>query len=309
MNYFDCHADTLTEIADDDETLLRNRRDLDLARVGVFAERYTQVFAVWKDVGLFFPDKADRCFEACYQRALDLLRAQGDRIELVRSAAEMHAAHEAGRAAAFLSIEDVSLMGNHVDRLYELGFRFAMLCWNHDNRYACGAACDQRRGLTDKGRSLVRSLDDQGVVLDVSHLSDAGAEDLLELVDGPVMASHSDVRDVSDLPRNLARWQVAEIVRRGGLIGLNFFAPFVSAQGNPTTDDLLRHADYVLEMGGEDALALGADFDGSDGLFPAGVVGVQSMPGVRARFVASFGEELAEKIFYANAAAFVDRVL
>ena len=88
----------------------------------------------------------------------------------------------------------------------------------------------------------MRSLDDQGVVLDVSHLSDAGAEDLLELVDGPVMASHSDVRDVSDLPRNLARWQVAEIVRRGGLIGLNFFAPFVSAQGNPTTDDLLRHA-------------------------------------------------------------------
>ena len=78
---------------------------------------------------------------------------------------------------------------------------------------------------------------------------------------------------------------------------------------NNTLDDLLRHADYVLEAGGEDVLALGADFDGSQGLFPEGVVGVQSMPDVRARFVSSLGEEHAEKIFFGNAVSSVDRVL
>ena len=308
MNYFDCHTDALTEISDD-ETLLSNGRDLDLTRVGAFAESYAQIFALWEDVARFPLEETDERFMACYQRAMGLLRDQSERVSLVRSAAEMHAALEAGLGAAFLSIEDVSFMGGHVDSLYELGFRFAMLCWNHDNRYACGAACDQRRGLTEEGRALVRSLDERGVVLDVSHLSDAGVEDLLGLVDGPVMASHSDVRDVAGRPRNLARWQVDEIVRRDGLIGLNFFAPFVGGDGLPTLDDLLRHADYVLEAGGEDVLALGADFDGSQGLFPEGVVGVQSMPDVRARFVSSLGEELAEKIFFGNAVSFVDRVL
>ena len=308
MNYFDCHADTLTEIADD-ETLAASGRDVDLARVGTFADRYTQIFAVWEDVALFSPDETDARFWTCYQRAIELLHDQEDRVSLVRSAAEMHAAHEAGRAAAFLSIEDVSFMGSHVDDLFGLGFRFALPCWNHANRYACGAACDQRCGLTEEGRSLVRSLDEQGVVLDISHLSDAGVEDLLGIVDGPVMASLSDVREIADRPRNLARWQVDEIVRRGGLIGLNLFAPFVSADGTATLDDLLRHADYVLEAGGEDVLAIGADFDGSDGLFPVGVMGVQSIPDVRARFASSFGEELAEKVFFGNATAFVDRVL
>ena len=142
MNYFDCHADTLTEIADD-ETLAASGRDVDLARVGTFADRYTQIFAVWEDVALFSPDETDARFWTCYQRAIELLHDQEDRVSLVRSAAEMHAAHEAGRAAAFLSIEDVSFMGSHVDDLFGLGFRFALPCWNHANRYACGAACDQ----------------------------------------------------------------------------------------------------------------------------------------------------------------------
>ena len=308
MNYFDCHTDALTEISDD-ETLLSNGRDFDLTRVGAFAESYAQIFALWEDVARFPPEETDERFMACYQRAMGLLRDQSERVSLVRSAAEMHASLEAGLGAAFLSIEDVSFMGSHVDDLFGLGFRFALPCWNHANRYACGAACDQRCGLTEEGRSLVRSLDEQGVVLDVSHLSDAGVEDLFGIVDGPVMASHSDVREIADRPRNLARWQVDEIVRRGGLIGLNLFAPFVSADGTATLDDLLRHADYVLEAGGEDVLAIGADFDGSDGLFPAGVTGVQSIPDVRARFASSFGEELAEKVFFGNATAFVDRVL
>ena len=249
---------------------------------------------------------AQREYDLC-EEARAYLAAQEDSIALVTSAAEMHAAHDEGRAAAFLSIEDVSVMGSHVDELYDRGIRFCMLAWNHDNAYACGADFDQRRGLTQRGRALVCELLAQGVVMDISHLSDAGAEDLFSMTDAPVMASHSDVRAVCNMARNLARWQIDELIRRRGLIGLNFYRYFIG--GDYTLDALLRHADAILEAGGEDVLAIGGDIDGCYGDLPVGFEGIQSMPAVRAAFVSAFGEELAEKIFYANAEAFIDRVL
>lgn len=304
MRYFDGHADTLTELDGADETLLHNHHDVDLERVSAFADAYTQVFAIWRDVGTFDPSRMDEVFTTTYDRARAYLRAQQDRIALVTTHDEMVAAHEAGRMAAFLSLEDASFSGSHVDELWDLGIRFVMLAWNYRNQYCCGAACDQAEGLTVEGRRLVRSLASQGIVLDVSHLSDAGAEDLFGLVDVPVIASHSNVRDVWDKPRNLTAWEVDEIIRRRGLIGLNFFAPFVGER--PTLDDLLRHADYVLSRGGEDVLCLGGDFDGCDGLFPAGIAGVQSMPALYQAFLnAGFGRELADKVFFDNADRFL----
>lgn len=306
MRYFDGHADTLTELGDG-ETLQTNRHDVDLDRVGAFCDTWTQVFALWRDRGTYLPERTDAVYERTRDRALALLEAASEKVSLVRSAAEMHAAHEAGKAAAFLSVEDVSFMGSHVGELYEVGARFAMLAWNYDNEYACGAAADQSRGLTSRGRELVRRLTSQGVVMDCSHLSDAGVRDLLRLVDGPVIASHSNAREVRDVPRNMERWEAQEIIDRRGLIGLNLFGPFVADK--PTMADLLRHAEYFLDLGGADVLCMGGDLDGCDGLFPAGVEGVQSMPALRAFFARELGEDLAEKIFYANAERFIDENL
>lgn len=85
---------------------------------------------------------------------------------------------------------------------------------------------------------------------------------------------------------------------------MNFFAPFVGEK--PQISDLLKHMDAVLEMGGEDCLAIGSDFDGCDGLFPAHIEGVQSMPFLREKLLKhGFTEELTEKIFYKNAHRFV----
>ena len=307
MNYFDCHCDTLTLMDPARDTLYSNSLFIDLKRVSAFADRYTQIYAIFDDVAESPEGSRDARFEQLYDQARAYLAAQEDRIALVTSAAEMHAAHAEGRAAAFLSIEDVSVMGSHVEELYDRGFRFCMLAWNHDNVYACGADFDQRRGITQRGRDLVRELLAQGVVMDISHLSDAGAEDLFSMTDAPIMASHSDVRAVCNMARNLERWQIDELIRRRGLIGLNFYRYFIG--GDYTLDALLRHADAILESGGEDVLALGGDIDGCYGDHPVGFEGIQSMPDVRAAFVSAFGEELAEKIFYANAEAFIDRVL
>ena len=308
MNYFDCHADTLTAIRAEGETLARNSCDVDLLRTGVFAERYAQVFAIFANVDAIDPAEREARFLNSYARAKELLEAQGERISFVRSAAEMHAAHDEGKFAAFLSIEDASYMGSFAPQAYELGFRFAMLVWNNDNEFACGSVSNQRKGLTAAGRKLVQTYLNDGIVMDISHLSDAGADELFGMTDKPIIASHSNVRDICNVPRNLAKWQVDELIRRKGLIGLNLFGYFVAEQ-NPTINDLIRHADYVLSIGGEDVLCMGADLDGCNGFFPERVEGVQSMPLLRSEFAARFGEAIAEKVFFSNAAAFVDRVL
>lgn len=304
MNYFDCHADTLTEMWEPEDTLDQNRGDLDLERVGAFVENYTQIFAVWKDAAGISREDPEKDFFRLYDRARAYLMEENRKIIWCGSGADMEKAHGQRRGAAFLSIEDVSIMGKYVEDIRNMGFRFALLTWNYENPYGCGAAADQGKGLTERGKDLVRELLRQAIVLDISHLSDRGVEDLLELTDAPVIASHSNVRKIQNVPRNLPDDYIREIIRRKGLIGMNFYADFVGTK--PEIEDIFHHMDAVLKLGGEDVLALGGDFDGSSGRFPAGIEGVQSIPFLREKMLQhGFSEELTEKIFYGNAHRFV----
>ena len=304
MNYFDCHADTLTEIVKPGDSLDENSGDLDLRRAGDFVEKYTQIFAVWKDAEKLGKEDPDQDFLRLYHRAMAYLEDENRKIALCHNGAEMEKAHRQGKAAAFLSIEDLSVMGKHIETAYEMGFRFAMPAWNYENKYACGAAFDQTKGLTSEGKAIVKTLTEQGMVIDVSHLSDQGVDDLFEITDRPIMASHSDIREVWNMPRNIQKCHLAELICRKGLIGMNFCAAFVGEK--PQISDLLKHMDAVLEMGGEDCLAIGGDFDGCNGHFPKGINGVQSIPLLREELLKhGFTEELTEKIFYENAHRFV----
>lgn len=303
MNYFDCHADTLTEITAG-ETLNQNSGDLDLNRLGDFVENYTQIFAVWKDSQKMDKEDPEKEFLWLYHRAMAYLEEENWKILLCKSGEEMKKAHSMRKAAAFLSIEDISLMGKYVENVREMGFRFAMLTWNYENEYGCGAAFDQKKGLTAKGKELVKNLLSQDLVLDVSHLSDQGVEDLFLLTDRPIIASHSNVREVWDRPRNIRSEHLKELTRRKGIIGMNFFSNFVGEE--PGMEDILHHMDQVLELGGEDCLALGGDFDGCAGRFPAGMKGVQSIPSLRETLLDhGYSENLVEKIFFENAYRFV----
>ena len=306
MRYFDCHADTLTEITKPGEDLERNTCDLDLERVEKFADPYTQIFAIWRDRKKMDEEKPEEEFLRLYRRAAELLEKADQKIIWCRNAQDMEEAHKSGKAAAFLSLEDISTAGRYAEQIYSLGFRFAMLTWNYENRYACGASSDQHRGLTEEGKELTKYLIDQGIILDISHLSDQGAEDLMTLTDAPIIASHSNVRSVCSRPRNLPEGLIRELIRRQGLIGINFFAPFVGE--NPQVEDLLRHMDVIFSLGGEDVLALGGDLDGCDGVFPAGISGVETVPVLRERMEkAGFGAALIEKVFFENAENFIWR--
>lgn len=304
MNYFDCHADTLTVIEKEGETLWKNSCDLDLERTLRFTEKYTQIFAIWKDAKKSETGYPETTFAQQYQKAVSILEKEKEHICLCKSGQDMVNAHKDKKGAAFLSIEDISVMGKDAYRAKELGFSFALLTWNYENLYGCGAVSGQEKGLTQEGKNLAKELLRQRVVLDISHLSDQGAEDILLLTDAPVIASHSNVREICPHPRNLKREQIQELIRRRGLIGINFFASFVGE--NPVMDDLIRHMDQILEMGGEDVLALGTDFDGCGGEFPHGICDVQSVLAFRDYMEQrGFSKKLLDKIFFDNGYRFV----
>ena len=167
-----------------------------------------------------------------------------------------------------LSIEGGEILEGRLDRLEEfdgdMHLRLIALTWNHENEIAHPAAKGPEGGLKPFGFELLAEMDRRGILADVSHLNEAGFWDLCEHAALPIVASHSNCRWLCDVPRNLKREQVQAIIEKKGFIGINFYSAFLLREGEATLDDVLRHIDAICEMGGEDVVGFGSDFDGID---------------------------------------------
>jgi microsomal dipeptidase-like Zn-dependent dipeptidase len=140
---------------------------------------------------------------------------------------------------------------------------YISLTWNGENRF--GGGCGSSKGLKEDGKQLLRQLHGRRIAIDFSHASDYLAHDLFNYIDThgldiPVLASHSNFRSITSVERNLPDEIAKEIISRKGLIGLNLFAPFIHAKKEFILETLLEHISHGLALGGENALALGADF-------------------------------------------------
>ena len=150
----------------------------------------------------------------------------------------------------------------------------------------------------------------RGIILDVSHLSEAGFWDVCVQTEAPFAATHSNSRVCCDHVRNLTDLQFQEILRRGGLVGINLYSPFLRDDGAPAQiDDVLRHIDHFLSLGGQDCLALGADFDGCDST-PEGLQTVADMENLAEAMLShGYVQSIVNGLFFDNAAAFFTRML
>jgi membrane dipeptidase len=183
----------------------------------------------------------------------------------VRTAEDLSSAIEQGQLAALLTVEGADGLNgslDHLRTLFRLGVRCLGLTWNYANWAADGVAEPRKGGLTVKGRQLVKECNHLGIIMDVSHLAERGVWELDELSDKPFIASHSNVLELCGHPRNLNKRQIARIGERGGVIGINYYPPFLSTDAKATIDHVVRHIETACEWGGERAVALGSDFDG-----------------------------------------------
>lgn len=298
--YFDAHCDTVSCCRRDGRSLRENVGRLDLTRLGRF-ERAAQLFAMFCDGG----GRDDLFAEAREQQAFfarELAENTGLAVQC-RGRAEIEAANAAGKIAAVLSCEGAELLDCDPEKLdwaNNVGVKAINLTWNHANRL-CGSHRDApERGLSDVGKAFVRRAQELDILLDVSHCSDAAFWDLIDMTEKPVVASHSNARAVCGHTRNLTDDMFRALCAAGGVAGLNFYGPFVSEAETPTMDDVVRHVEHWLSLGGEKHVGLGADWDGCDAL-AGGLTGVQDVPLLwDALARRGYDDALLQDLFYNN---------
>lgn len=180
-----------------------------------------------------------------------------------------------------LSCEGGEMLRGSIDVLREFDddvhLRLLALTWNYDNEIGTPAAVDATTGLKSFGFELLQEMDRRGIAADVSHLNEAGFWDVIENARVAPLASHSNCRWLCDHRRNLTKEQVRALIDRKGFIGMNFYSYFLTGGEKSTLDDVVRHIDAICEIGGEDILGFGSDFDGIE-VWPDGLENPSDFP-------------------------------
>ncbi|MBR6678190.1 MAG: membrane dipeptidase [Oscillospiraceae bacterium] len=296
--YFDAHCDTISR-----KNLVSLRRyegQLDLERLGAFA-RAGQIFAIFANSAKL---PQEQWFAECARQREIFVREMAANAALVthcRTAAEAEAAFAAGKVAAFLSIEGAELLCCDPALLQTAeswGVRAVNLTWNNPNAISGTNCRESERGLSEVGRAFVKEAEKRNIRIDVSHLSDRGFWDLMEIAEKPVIASHSNCRALCGHSRNLTDEQIRALRKNGGFAGVNVYSDFVGEKGS--MEELVAHVEHFWEIGGEEIVGLGGDWDGCDSL-AGGLTGVQDLPRLyEALLRRNHSEKLLEKLFVGN---------
>lgn len=165
---------------------------------------------------------------------------------------------------AMLTLEGVDAIGNDIEKLktlYHLGVKSVGLTWNQANLAADGAGEPRGAGLTVFGKEIVQLNNQYKVLTDVSHLSEQGFWDVMDLAYYPI-ASHSNARALCDHQRNLTDLQAKEMFAKGGNVHIVFYPEFIKKDGNASIPDLIKHIDHFCSLGGVHQIGFGSDFDG-----------------------------------------------
>lgn len=239
-------------------------------------------------------------------------RASAGAVKVCRTAAEMRAAVETGVLAAGLHIEGADAIDpdfHFLDVLYEAGLRSLGLVWSRPNAFGHGvpfrfpSSPDTGPGLTDLGRALVRRCNERRIVIDLSHLTEAGFWEVAKLSDAPLVATHSNAHAITPHSRNLTDRQLAAIRDSGGLVGVNFATSFIRPDGRKDADtaleDVIRHFDHLIARLGEGGVGFGSDFDGAT--VPAPIGDAAGLPRlVEAMRRHGYGEALLRRLAHGN---------
>lgn len=237
-----------------------------------------------------------------------MLKEHHDIVEMVNTPSDIETITAKKKCAAILSVEGAAVLDGkleNVEKLAKDGVKMMTLTWNGENELASGHK-NPEMGFTDFGREVVKEMERQNIIVDVSHLNDKGMEQLMGgIATKPIIATHSNLRSICSHKRNLTEEMFQYIVEHKGLVGLNLLHNFVSDnEMKDSKAELFCHVYRMLELGGEDVIACGSDFDG----------GIESQMDNPAKF-ASFGEYMLEngisrrivdKIMFENALHFFE---
>ena len=325
MKFIDMHCDTLMQaIKSNAEDLCEvSGSMLDIKRMkegGASTEFFAVFFPPLKDgfielAGKTFTD--EEYWNILYKAYKNTMTRCGDYIAEAMNADDIQKNEAAGKMSGILTFEDGRMVDGSFDKMkkyYDLGIRLISLTWNGENCFGYPCSKDSAAmglGLKSFGKEAVEYMNDLGIIIDVSHLSDGGFWDVVNISKKPFVASHSNCRSLSPHQRNLSDDMIKKMAEKGSVAGINF-APAFLQPDNANTDSTLEllslHLRKMLELGGEDFPALGSDLDGITGNLEVGCISKMHMIFDRLK-TDGVSERVIEKIAYTNAFRVIKEVM
>ena len=302
MKYIDLHCDTITELALRPErgNLAKNNCEIDISKLQK-GQCFIQDFAIWYDQkNEEAPWDYFQKLLAVYQREI----AANDCMHPILKASDIDLCEKNEKIGAMLSIEGGEVIGGSLEKLqeaYDAGVRLMTLTWNYANELAFPNGMEgPDKGITPVGWEVIEAMNRMGMIVDTSHLNDVGTEQILKSHALPPVASHSDARAITGHQRNLTDPLIRLFADKGGLIGLNFSNHFTGDSEITKVENIVRHAQHIRDIGGDDVLAIGTDFDG---IQPTLEIEDASQMDKLAVGLSKrgFTDDEIEKIFYLNA--------
>lgn len=304
MKVVDMHCDTISALlekkrAGENVSLRENNCHVDILKMKQ-GDYLLQNFALFVEMGRSNDpwQEVQELFEIYMQE----IAANKDSIAPVLAFEDIEKNRQAGKISAMLTVEEGGVCGGDLEKLhtlYKQGVRMMTLLWNYPNELGYpnldrlkgkklriaeqgGNSSvfnlvkqnylntpNTKDGLTEKGIAFVEEMEKLGMIIDVSHMSDAGFYDVLRYSQKPFVASHSNSRYSCPCVRNLSDDMIRKLAERGGVMGLNFCGDFltqypVGVQNPGTIAAIVKHAKHIVAVGGMECLGLGSDFDGID---------------------------------------------
>jgi len=231
-----------------------------------------------------------------------------DALQICRAVADIRNSLANGRMAAVMHVEGAEAIDaelHALEVLHRAGLRSLGLTWSRNNAFACGvpfrfpSTPDIGPGLTDAGKRLVRGCNRLRILIDLSHLNEAGFWDVAALSDAPLVATHSNAHALCPASRNLTDRQLDAIRESDGMVGVNFAVAFLRDDGRMLADAplelVMRQFDYLIDRLGEDRVGIGSDYDGA--IVPDALATVADLPNLRRAMIErGYGELVVRKL-------------
>jgi membrane dipeptidase len=321
MKVVDMHCDTISVILNERRKgkiieLRKNQLNIDI-------EKMKQGDYLLQNFAMYIPlEKVNNPLEECLNLIdcfYDEIEKNKDNISLALNYADIMRNRKEDKISALLTVEEggaaCSSLG-FLRTLYRLGVRMLTLTWNYPNGigypntdFSNGNKPDIhapniKDGLTPFGIKFIKEMEKLGMIIDVSHLSDAGFYDVLKYTKKPFVASHSNARGVTKHIRNLTDDMIQKLAARGGVLGINFSGDFLEdaepgEQILSKISNMVKHIRYIVNLAGIDCVGLGSDFDGIYQNLELDSAGKMQLL-KRALKEAGFTKDEIEKIFYKN---------
>lgn len=284
MKYIDMHCDTLSigmvERKDTITRLEHSMVDIERLEQSGAAAQFFAMFLPQRNMPEWFGLKEMPELETLLMQMYDIfwntLKENENRMAFAQSYEKMQENLQAGKMSAFLTMENAYCVNGKMENLkkfHEMGVGLMTLTWNDANCFGQNhseKAEFMKKGLTDFGKEAILYMNELGIIIDVSHLSDGGFYDVACISKKPFVASHSNCRELSPSTRNLTDEMIWMLAEKGGVAGINFEPTFL----NRKKDDFVSrvncmcdHIEHFIKVGGVECVGIGSDFDGIGGQF------------------------------------------